>query len=1625
MLERPGWKLRLLCCLTLAVTPLASSAGKPAPFAVAGRWSIERSIGSRAGRQGTANTFNGAIQSSNPWLSFSAPMKTVGSVPSTAARPLALAAADFDGDGMADLASGYATASGGLVVVRRGNVDFMFPNSPAAQQRRHDGTFSDQPFLPDIRVFETNAPPEFLGAGDFDGDGHSDLVFATRGGASIFYMSGDGSGAFGQAQEVSVPGTVTTLLSDEVNRVDGLTDVVAAVTNSNGSELLVFESPDGAEHAEPEVISLPSPATAIAIGQLDEDFERDIAVAATREVVIVHGRDRHLTSKTGPRTSIAQPKLTRSSLPFEIRSMAIGDFNGDQQATLALLSDSGAVHFMNPAAPPAGNGIEQQAAGSIWTERRTVAVGMNTDSRFLGVTSLLVRTKTSSLPGDDLAVLDPIGRRVHLLSSEHHDKAGRSAARNSSVSDQPADLDFDSEVLALVPMRLNADALSDLVVLEPSGPTALVTSGSIFTVTNTNDTGPGSLRQAIDSANNAPGADTIAFNIPGNGPFIINSINPRLILTDVATLDATTQPGYAGHPIVELNGSLKVLGGNSTVRGLAFHSPGLFAGQFGEGIILGREPGNTVDPINGNNFVEGCYFGLASDGVTEVQSALVDIVVTGPNNTIGGTTAAARNIISGSRQEGILISTITSVLASGNRVQGNYIGTDVSGTADRGNGKTGVQITGASDNVIGGTSPGAGNLISANGLSGVSLETRSGFPASNNNLIQGNFIGTDKNGTHSLGNKTVGIALRPGTIPTMSIANNLIGGTTPAARNLISGNLFSGVWLSFGEPVSNTVQGNWIGTQADGVSPLPNGVGSPTTFPYLQDGITLDGPGAGTPTSGPSNTVIGGSGSAGNVIGFNVGAGVRVLEAYNTLIQGNSIRSNVQNGVLHARFSQRTVVSQNSIDNNGGLGIDIVTAGPTAGVTPNDHCDTDVFGGNPLLNFPALTFAASGVSTTTVKGSLDSAPNQTFALEFFSSPALDPSGFGEGRTFLGSATATTGANCIADFSAGITLVAVAPIGEYVTATATDSDGNTSKFSQKIAAVLQPNADLAVTATATPIVAVAGDTVTYTITATNNGPQNAAAVTLSDSVPANTTFASITAAAGWSCTTPSVGSAGTIVCTTPALNSGAAATFLVMVKVATGAPAGIITNTATVSNSVTDPNPANNSASATTSVVQAAQLTIEKRGPATIAAGETISYGLTVTNAGGAAASSVSMRDPLPANTSFVSTAQNSGPAFTCTSPAAGSTGTISCSIASLAAGASATFTVVVRVDANASGTISNTGTVAGGNSSTVNTTVMQATDVVITKTGDTFGAQGGVVNYTIQITNNGPVDAQDVTWTDTAPAGTVFLSGRQVSGPTFTCPFVVPGVTSVTCNLALLANGASARFTLTFQLISGALGPLTNTAALTSSTPDRTPGNNTASATTTVLLPMGPIYTSGASYRFDVPPAPLSPIYTQGASYRVDVPPVPISPVYTPGASYRIEVPRPPLSPIYTQGASYAVSTCAADVTSAVTVTRGGFQLNRTTGRYVQQVTLKNVGANAIQGPVSLALDTLSSNASLFNKSGTTTCAPSGRPYIDINVGIDNALVSGESAGIILEFTNTANQGITYSTRVLAGGNVR
>ena len=465
------------------------------------------------------------------------------------------------------------------------------------------------------------------------------------------------------------------------------------------------------------------------------------------------------------------------------------------------------------------------------------------------------------------------------------------------------------------------------------------------------------------------------------------------------------------------------------------------------------------------NKVTGNYIGVEKDGVSFAANIYGVYIEDAPNNTIGGMEAGARNIIS-TNFRGV---TIIGAGATGNQVMGNYIGTDVSGTLVRGNQENGVYIEDAPNNTIGGTEAGARNVISGNQDRGVIIYDRFDTPAADatGNKVIGNYIGTDASGTQDLGNSLQGVYI-------VDAPNNTIGGTTAGVRNVISGNSLVGVDIVGAGATGNRVMGNYIGTDASGTQDLgntatgvsifhaPNNTIGGTTAGArniisgngtvnLANGVVISG--EGVQGDATSNQVVGnyiGTDVSGKLPLGNTAAGVFVLDgASNNTVGGttagarNVISGNGFDGITISDASTTgNRILGNSIFSNVGLGIDLIGPGETwfdTNVpTANDGgtADDSDAGPNGLQNKPELTSA----TTTTIGGVLDTKPNTTYTVQFFSNPSGD-----EGKKFIGQKQVPTDGDGRVTFSFSPNNALA--VGQKITATATGPEG-TSEFSTR-------------------------------------------------------------------------------------------------------------------------------------------------------------------------------------------------------------------------------------------------------------------------------------------------------------------------------------------------------------------------------------------------------------------------------------------------------------------------------------------------------------------------------------------------------------------------------------------------
>jgi CSLREA domain-containing protein len=441
-------------------------------------------------------------------------------------------------------------------------------------------------------------------------------------------------------------------------------------------------------------------------------------------------------------------------------------------------------------------------------------------------------------------------------------------------------------------------------------------------VCQTSIVGNCSLRAAIEEANVGVETDTINFNIPGAGVHTI-SPNPALPgITAPVVIDGYSQPGASPNTLAN--------SGDNAV--LLIHLQGM-SGFPGLSVFAG---GSTIKGLVINSFTNGAA-----------------IYLNGGN--------------------------------AGNRIEGNFLGTNAAGSAALGN-YSGVTIESSDVNTIGGLTAAARNVISGNQI-GLLISSGTG------NLVQNNFIGTNADGNVALPNTPV---CDCGAVRVVSAADNTTIGGLGQARNVISGNSKHGVEIGINGgitvPTRTKVQGNVIGTGILG-NPVGNG----------ESGVLING---------TTDTTIGGQGDEGNTIAFNGTNGVTVVI-----------------GVFNSILSNR-------IFSNGNLGIDL----NDDGVTPNDAGDL-----NAQQNFPVITSVAKSGDVALINGTLNSRPGNSFRIEFFSNQSCDPSGNGEGETLIGSINATTDGSGNASIFAVAPMSSIS--GNFITATATSSFGYTSEFSQ--------------------------------------------------------------------------------------------------------------------------------------------------------------------------------------------------------------------------------------------------------------------------------------------------------------------------------------------------------------------------------------------------------------------------------------------------------------------------------------------------------------------------------------------------------------------------------------------------
>jgi hypothetical protein len=459
-------------------------------------------------------------------------------------------------------------------------------------------------------------------------------------------------------------------------------------------------------------------------------------------------------------------------------------------------------------------------------------------------------------------------------------------------------------------------------------------SGADFEVVSTNDSGAGSLREAIVSANTNPGPDRVVFNIPGSELQVIRLATALPDITDALEIDGHTQPGSSPNTLADAD--------NAVLR-------------------------IQLDGVN-----------LTFDG----------LVISNDNSTIRGLIISRCNT-------GIFVQ------GSSNRIVGNFIGTDASGTLSYSN-EHGIFLSGICCNVVGGAKAADRNIIAGNRLNPIRVIRGPGLSGSilRDGSILGNFIGVDATGVNSLLSFGFSSAVSVDTS-----VNLIVGGLEEGARNVIAARLYA---INLSSRVTNTfILGNYIGVGTDRVTKTGSrsGVVAPWNVEFDDEFAT--------------KALI-----KGNTIAYQEAAAIGI---------GGTISEPFLGGL-------EFTISQNSVFSNRLAGISLGEGGQA-----NDAGDGDT-GPNGLQNFPELGSAIFATHTV-IAGILSSQPNKTYTIEFFASAAISSNRFGEGEVYLSSQVVTTPRSGIASFE--VEVPGVRPLYPWITATATDSDGNTSMFSPPV------------------------------------------------------------------------------------------------------------------------------------------------------------------------------------------------------------------------------------------------------------------------------------------------------------------------------------------------------------------------------------------------------------------------------------------------------------------------------------------------------------------------------------------------------------------------------------------------
>jgi uncharacterized repeat protein (TIGR01451 family) len=967
-----------------------------------------------------------------------------------------------------------------------------------------------------------------------------------------------------------------------------------------------------------------------------------------------------------------------------------------------------------------------------------------------------------------------------------------------------------------------------------------------------------------------PGNITYTAVVTNNGPSTATGTSLTDTLPAGLTFVSVTGTGcsHVGSAVTCNIGTL-TSGANSTVTIVA--TPTLGGGYADTASVTGT----VTDLDTGNNSAIGIAYsqlnvctvptvtagGTLTGIINTYYPGTATVAVGATSITLGASTGSATTIASG--DEVLIIQMQDAAISSSN--DGTYgDGSTGSGWTSLNNAgvyefatATSAVPTGGGTLTIAGAGPGGGLLFGYNAAAATGTQGQrtfqvvrvphfatatlgAGLTASAWNGSTGGIFVLDTSGALTLNGQTVsvnGLGFRGGA--GLELNGGVAGSTTNDYRQLSpttypAGPAFTGV------PVAGI-----DGSKGEGIAGTPMWLEvANTPFSTGVDGYPNGSMGRGAPGTaggGGTDANVNNDQNSGGGGGANGGAGGFGGDAWNSNLSVGGL-----GGSAFPASSGRVVLgsgggagSRNNSDNNtagaptriaqassgaAGGGMIIIRAASMTGTATMSANGTDAYdltsndgGGGGGAGGTVIVLSAAGTVGTLTANAHGGAGGDAWDDDAAAgAPIADRHGPGGGGG--GGVVQTSGAATINVLGGTHGTTLPAP-GQYQYG-ATDGTAGTSATNITYASTPGPHfnatcIDVAVTKTA-PATALLNNTFSYSLTITNNGATAASAVTLTDTLPAGVTFSSVTPAA--SCTQ----AAGTVTCNYATLAAGASVPAITINVIANAV--GTVTNTANVTETQADYNLVNNTASATTTILPAADVQITKTGPATANQGDTITYTLTAKNNGPSPATTVTVTDALPSQVTFSSASAG------CTLSGT----TVTCAAGSLASGATATFTI--SVIAQTVGSAVNTATItadqadptSANNTSSVTTVIGASADVSIVKTGSANPVKQGVTfTYTLTVHNAGPSTATTVTATDVLPTGVTYSSSSAG------CSFV-SATHTVTCTTATLAVGGTVTFTI--QVVAGAPANVSNTATVTATQHDPVPANNTSTLVTTITF---------------------------------------------------------------------------------------------------------------------------------------------------------------------------------------------